>query len=97
MEVFDRITWNAAQMNGQRILMKKDIGQALEFAGANLADEGMQRASDEEILAIAADQGRVVITLDSDFHALLAVRGPRGPSVIRLRREGCRLIPPWRY
>jgi len=51
---------------------------------------GMQRASDEEILAFAANRGCVMITLDADFHTLVAVRGLRAPSVIRLRREGCR-------
>jgi predicted nuclease of predicted toxin-antitoxin system len=35
----------------------------------------MQRAADEEILAFAANRGYVMITLDADFHTLIAVRG----------------------
>lgn len=50
----------------------------------------MQQAADEEILARAARDGSVIITLDADFHALVAIRGLRGPSVVRLRQEGCK-------
>jgi len=56
----------------------------------HVSELGMQTAEDEDILAVASDRGCVVITLDADFHALVAVRGLSAPSVIRLRREGCR-------
>lgn len=47
----------------------------------------MSRALDEEILAHGLTSGRVVVTLDADFHALLARSGAHAPSVIRLREE----------
>lgn len=49
---------------------------------------GMSAASDRAILEAAIEQGAAVVSLDSDFHALLAVSGATGPSVIRLRVEG---------
>jgi predicted nuclease of predicted toxin-antitoxin system len=56
----------------------------------HVSEFGMQQAEDEDILSFARGRDCVVITLDADFHALVAVRGLHGPSVIRLRREGCR-------
>lgn len=56
----------------------------------HVSEFGMQKAEDEAILSFAAEKACVVITLDADFHALVAVRGLQGPSVVRLRREGCR-------
>ena len=54
----------------------------------HVSDIGMSRASDIEILARAGSELRVCVTLDADFHALLATSGEKGPSVIRVRREG---------
>ncbi len=51
---------------------------------------GMATASDTEILARAVADGRVVVTLDADFHTILAVGNAPGPSVIRVRIEGLR-------
>jgi predicted nuclease of predicted toxin-antitoxin system len=55
---------------------------------AHVGDLGMSEASDVEILNFAAESQRVVVTLDADFHGLLAERSARGPSVIRIRIEG---------
>ena len=53
----------------------------------HVGEIGMSRALDEEILAHGLASGRVVVTLDADFHALLARSGAHAPSVIRLREE----------
>jgi predicted nuclease of predicted toxin-antitoxin system len=49
---------------------------------------GMSKAADEEIVALAQERSAVVVTLDADFHAILAVSGAQGPSVIRMRLQG---------
>jgi predicted nuclease of predicted toxin-antitoxin system len=49
---------------------------------------GMSRASDKEILAWSLERRATVVTLDADFHTILAVSGADGPSVIRLRMQG---------
>lgn len=56
----------------------------------HVGDRGLATASDSKILDIGRQEGRVVVTLDADFHALLALSGVTGPSVIRIRIEGLR-------
>ncbi len=43
---------------------------------------------DAAILSFAAETGAVILTLDADFHTLLALSGAAQPSVIRIRIEG---------
>ena len=38
----------------------------------HLQDKGLSRAKDSEILRIARSEGRIVLTMDLDFGALLA-------------------------
>jgi predicted nuclease of predicted toxin-antitoxin system len=58
---------------------------------ANHAREvGLETAQDEVILDWCRTETRTVITLDADFHALLARAGARTPSVVRFRIEGLR-------
>ncbi|MCG8449092.1 MAG: DUF5615 family PIN-like protein [Pirellulales bacterium] len=49
---------------------------------------GLAAASDAEILTETIQRDAVLISLDSDFHALLAASGASSPSVIRIRIEG---------
>ena len=48
-------------------------------------DLGMHQSSDAEILRVAAESGRIVITVDLDFPRLLAALGTEGPGLILLR------------
>lgn len=52
----------------------------------------MAEAEDEQILRRAAVEKRVVVTLDADFHMLLALSQAHQPSVIRIRVEGLRAV-----
>jgi len=54
----------------------------------HVADIGLSAADDKDILQRARDEQRVVVTLDADFHALLALSAAETPSVIRI--EGLR-------
>lgn len=54
----------------------------------HVGDLGMATAADLEILVHGRKEGRAVVTLDADFHALLAKEGASSPSVIRLRVQG---------
>lgn len=51
-------------------------------------DIGLSRATDNEILEYARAEKRVIVTLDADFHAILAVANESEPSVVRIRQEG---------
>ena len=54
----------------------------------HVSEIGMSRADDFDILRRTREEQRVCDTLDADFHALLATSSERGPSVIRVRKEG---------
>ena len=54
----------------------------------HVRDAGLTRSSDIEILEYARKSSRVCITLDADFHSIIAIRGESSPSVVRIRIEG---------
>lgn len=49
---------------------------------------GYAAAEDNAILELGRSEGYVIVTLDADFHASLALTGATQPSVIRIRIEG---------
>lgn len=50
-------------------------------------DVGLSRATDRQLLEYARKENRIIVTLDSDFHSILAIENASSPSVIRVRRE----------
>lgn len=62
----------------------RDAGWAVDHVG----ELGMSKASDAQILQEARERSAFVVTLDADFHSLLALSGADRPSVLRLRMQG---------
>ena len=56
----------------------------------HVGEIGMAAATDHDILRRALAEQRAVVTLDADFHAILALENASAPSVIRVRIEGLR-------
>lgn len=71
----------------------RDAATMLRQVGVDaihVGDLGIERASDEAILRLAEEEERVVVTLDGDYHRILARDEMSGPSVIlfRIQRLG---------
>jgi len=58
------------------------------IAAEHVGDVGLATATDDVILEEARNRNAMVITLDADFHRLLATARATSPSVVRVRIEG---------
>ncbi len=62
--------------------------RASGFDAVHTGECGLSIAIDRDILSVARNQQRHILTLDSDFHTIVALENWTRPSVIRIRIEG---------
>lgn len=76
--------------------LSPEVARRLSSSGydaIHVADIGLLSASDPDIMQAAVEEGRVLVTADSDFAAMLALGEHRAPSVVLLRSADHRR--PW--
>jgi predicted nuclease of predicted toxin-antitoxin system len=74
--------------------LSPQVAERLTAAGheaAHVRDYGLQAASDEEIVERARAERRVVVSADTDFATLLALRRDRKPSFVVLEPDRVRV------
>lgn len=70
-----------ANLSPQLLRPLRDAG----YDAMHVAEVDLLTATDPEIFDFAASEGFVIVTADSDFPMLLALRHAQSPSVIHLR------------
>src|SRR5687768_13723571 len=61
------------------------VVESFGFTGIHIADLGLHKSPDSEILQLARDENAIIITADHDFPQLLALSAAEGPGIILFR------------
>lgn len=67
------------------------VAHRLEEAGHDVTHVrllGLAGHTDQEVMAVAVDEDRALVTTDTDFGTILALTGAAGPNVLLLRGVG---------
>jgi predicted nuclease of predicted toxin-antitoxin system len=70
--------------NALSVVLSRDLCRQ-GHDSVHVRDHGLQNATDEVIFAAAQAEDRVIVSADTDFGTLLALRRSRTPSFILLR------------
>jgi predicted nuclease of predicted toxin-antitoxin system len=80
-----------------KVLLDEGISRhAVELLAADGVDAvhvaglGLWASADQEIMKAAREHGRVIFTLDHDYHQIIAMEAGLGPSIVLLRFEHLR-------
>lgn len=71
--------------------LQDDVAHRLSEAGHDVAHvrlRGLAGHTDDEVMALAVAEERILVTTDTDFGTILALTGAAGPNLILLRGIG---------
>jgi predicted nuclease of predicted toxin-antitoxin system len=71
--------------------LQDEVAHRLSAAGhdaAHVRQLGLGGHTDDEVMVLALEQDRLLITTDTDFGTILALTGADGPNVLLLRGVG---------
>jgi len=77
--------------------LSPELARILQTAGhdaVHVRDRNLQHAADEVIFEAAAAEGRVIVSADTDFGAILTLRRQTHPSLILFRNPSPRRAEP---